>query len=1028
MLTYPLRHLVLIFVYLLSCFPSSGQISLSGYSITNYNSDNALPQNSINSIAFDKNGFLWLATRMGLVRFDGENFREYNTENTSALVNNEHFLPLTAPDPDKTLILPKDDSFHILTVSDDYQIETDSIHSGLLHSFNTSNCHLFDFTNIYKKQVLENKTGRYKELFAKLSSSKTLITISEKQAYLKVGKDCYFLDENAGSITVLPEITAHKDKLQFAVGNIFCYVDDDNHMYAYKEGVLQRKITTGNKLHQFFVQATMPGSDLEQASLKILRDPSHTFMIRKDSILTLQIVNNILDCEILVANSSITDIECMIYDEDYQTIYIGTITHGLYILKKQEFERLFLTGPKININYGEAQIELPGGRILTGAGIMNRGNKGNWVFPSTRTITRWALLKASDGTIWYSESDSLKRTDVDLHPSVTVSYLGESLTGIVERENKEIIYSTFHKLFRRNAKEETILLDHPGLLQNARIQTIREATAGNIWIGTAKGIFVYELSRRRLRKLSLLNMDVSIIDVAKDSSIWIGTYGQGFYKFYKNHFIRMPVDVRKHLLIAHCFMEDKRGYFWIPTDRGLFRVAKKELDDYASGTNTNVFYYYIDKSHGFTTNEFNGSSTPCGIETKDGRFSLPSIDGYVQFHPDSVHINLPDKAIFVDEVMADDKKIFLKDNLVQIQDFNRLVFEISSPYFGNRINLHLEYSIKELGGKWYPVNEDGRLIITKLAKGHYTLTIRRRDSDTHYKTIQLTILPYWYETAWFRWLTGCLVIGAFLSFFRVRYNSQVKRAELLEQKVAERTQELSITNKDLNLSKLHLSDSNRVKEKMISIILHDFRSPLRFLQLLARHIHGNFREVSEQELATLLLKFQTATTDLYDFAQEFLIWTNAQKEDFIINREKVALWEITNDIISLYSVGANINRNVFINLIPGNLTLTTDANLLKLIIRNLADNANKYTADGEIRIEAIQSDSNLQIIMTDTGQSMNKELIERILNNTYNPADANQGWGYKIITELLIRLGGILSIDTSTGQGNKITITFREDK
>lgn len=1034
MLTTPLRLLVLIFVYLLQCSLSQGQANPPAYSVTNYNSDNALPQNSINGMAFDKNGFLWLATRMGLVRFDGENFKEYSAENTSSLPIYEYFLPLTAPNPDKMLIMQKNDSFHILTVTDDYQIKTDSIHSGPLHPFNTSNSHLFSFTNIYKKQALENKTGRYKGLFAKLSSSKALITINEKQAYFKEGKDSYFLDENAGSITILPEIIEHKDKLQFAVGNIFCYVDDDNQLYAYKEGVLQKKITIGNKLHRFFVQAIMTYSDQEQASLKILRDPSHTFMIRKDSIMSLQIVNDILDCEILVANTSTKDIECVLYDEGYQTIYIGTVTNGLYILKRQEFERLFLTGTKANINYGEAQIELPGGRILTGAGIMNRGNKGNWTFPSTRNITRWALLKASDGAIWYSENDSLKRTDVDLHPSVTISYLGGSLTGIVERENKEIIYSTAHKLFIRNGKESTILLDHAGLLQNAAIQTIREVTPGNIWIATSKGLFAYELSRRRLRKLSFLNIDVTIIYVAKDSSIWIGTYGQGFYRIYKNRFIRMPMDVRKHLMTAHCFMEDKHGYFWIPTNRGLFRVAKKELDDYASGISTNVFYYYIDKSYGFSTNEFNACSTPCGIETMDGRFSLPSIDGYVQFNPDSVHINLPDKAIFVDEVTADDKKISLKDNVVQIQEFNQLVFEISSPYFGNRINLHLEYSIKELGGKWYPVNQDGRLIITKLAKGQYILTIRRRDSNTHYKTIRLNILPYWYETTWFRWLAGALMIGAFLSIFRVRYNSQVKRAELLEQKVAERTQELSmtvdelaITNIDLNQSKLHLSDSNRVKEKMISIILHDFRSPLRFLQLLARHIHGNFRNATEQELDTLLLKFQTATTDLYDFAQEFLVWTNAQKEDFMIARDKVKLWEITNDIISLYSVGANINRNVFINLIPEHLTLMTDTNLLKLIIRNLADNANKYTADGEIRIEAIQSESTLQIIMTDTGQPMNKDLVERILNNNYNPADASQGWGYKIITELLTRLGGILSIDTSAGQGNKITITFRED-
>src|SRR5690348_7966038 len=79
------RSILLSCVCLFHFLVAMGQAIPPEYTITNYNSDNALPQNSINDMAFDRNGFLWLETQMGIVRFDGRNFREYNMGNSPAL-------------------------------------------------------------------------------------------------------------------------------------------------------------------------------------------------------------------------------------------------------------------------------------------------------------------------------------------------------------------------------------------------------------------------------------------------------------------------------------------------------------------------------------------------------------------------------------------------------------------------------------------------------------------------------------------------------------------------------------------------------------------------------------------------------------------------------------------------------------------------------------------------------------------------------------------------------------------------------
>jgi signal transduction histidine kinase len=512
----------------------------------------------------------------------------------------------------------------------------------------------------------------------------------------------------------------------------------------------------------------------------------------------------------------------------------------------------------------------------------------------------------------------------------------------------------------------------------------------------------------------LQNASVRAIYKAQDGSIWIGTYGQGFYKYDKGSFVKMPADPGNNLATVLCFMEDKLGCFWLPTNKGLYRVVKQELDSYAAGNKKDVFYYYFDKSAGYTTNEFNGGCTPCGIVMQDGRFSLPSLDGLIQFRPDSIPVELPHSPVFIDRLSSEEKEVLPADRFEQRQDSGPLVFEIASPYFGNPANLHLEYSIPQLDNKWRQVNSDGRLVLTGLKKGRYTLIIRKQAGYNKYiyKQLSWTILPYWFETIWFWIIIAIVTISALVLIFLLLYDREVKRAAQLEQKVTERTEALTA--------------SNRVKEKMIAVVVHDLRSPIRFLHLLADHIYEINQKASRPEMTDLLLRFRNATHDLNEFTQDFMIWTNAQKEGFVIQHEKIVLQDIVEGIVSLYEPAAAIHNNSVRNIVPADITLLSDPNILKLIIRNLIDNANKYTKNGEIRIEAQEHYAAISITITDTGDSMEKELVTGILNKTY-PVDNNKnhGFGYKIILELLARINGKLDIDRPGESGNKITLTFQ---
>ena len=1011
-MAHRIKSLTLLLFFLLQFLLSKEQTSLPEFSVINYNSDNALPQNSIKGMAFDKNGFLWLATEMGLVRFDGRNFREYNMDNSPALLSNRCFLFGLAEGSGKVLIEQVANTHRILTVTADYQLEVDSLLSANPYEANRLNNRIFSFANIHKKWGGAAGPAEFQRLLKDLAYNGDLFTVNEKKAYERKDSVCYYLDESTAGIRLLPEISPSTPKLQFLVGDIFVSVDSRNHLYAYKEGRLQKNISASVRLQQILSQAGVAGPYPIQATFQAIRDTTHTFLVYKGNILLLHLRNGQLDVETLAAGTSIRDISCLIYDEGNRILYVGTATSGLYMLKKHQFGRLAFTSDNYAINSLYGQVELPDGRILTSSGVLDRHSPVNR--PSPGVYDLYSFLQSSDGYIWYSSYGSLRRTDTGLRTPVTVAFMGGWLSSILEADNKDILYSNSAELYQLRGKDVTLLLDHPVLPQGADIQVIREMSPGQLWIGTSAGLFSYDLVRGTLsRQPGLEGASVRTIYKASDGSIWIGTYGQGFYKYEKGRYLKMPMDPMNNLSTVHAFMEDTLGYFWLPTNKGLFRVAKKELDSYASGNPENVFYYYFDKSSGFSSNEFNGGCTPCGIVTRDGHFSLPSLDGLIQFDPSGIPVVAPDHPIFIDRMIMEGKKTAPSDHFEQDQDSGSLVFVVSSPYYGNPVNLHLEYSIKELDNKWHPVNNDGKLVLTGLHKGRYTLTIRKQESYARYsyKTAQWTILPYWYETIWFRLLAAAVTIGIIFFIFLLRYTRQVKRAEQLEEKVAERTQALR--------------ESNRVKEKMIAIILHDLRSPLRFLHMLAIHIYENYQKVSRPELDDMLLKFRNGTHDLYEFAQDFLVWTNTQKEGFVVRMQRIVLREIVGEIVSLYEPGADINNNIVFNLVPPAITLVSDTNILKLIIRNLADNANKYTVNGEIKIEAIQEAETVRITITDTGRSMTKDLIAQILTNTYQAENDSHGFGYKIILELLARIHGELAIDTPGSSGNRITLLFR---
>jgi signal transduction histidine kinase len=558
-----------------------------------------------------------------------------------------------------------------------------------------------------------------------------------------------------------------------------------------------------------------------------------------------------------------------------------------------------------------------------------------------------------------------------------------------------------------------------------------------IWIAKRTGLFLFHVKSGRIEEIKgLTGSYVRTLKLDDDGTLWVGTYGQGFYRYKNQHLVKFPADKNGYLLIAHCFMEDKNGFFWIPTNRGLFQIKKSDLNGYADGKAKAVYYQYYDKSNGFATNEFNGGCNPCGIRISDRSFVLPSLNGLVKFDPESIHPLLPSSPIFIDKISADSISYLPFRSFTLNPKFHQLVFEVSSVYYGNANNNNIEYYIRGFGDKWYPLNEDGKITITSLPHGDYELQLRKlagfgRDNYV-YKNISFAVAPEFFETTWFRLLVLLILIMLIWYGFRIRYNILKKQKLDLEKQVAERTAALQQSVQKLQQSENALYSTIQQKEKITSILIHDLKSPLRFLTLVSDHIHSQIDNGNKDELKKLTHDIKQSSRRISMFTDEFLSWLLAAKEDFTSAHEIVKLKTLADETKDFFEEIIAASQNILEVNIPDDLTVIGDERLLRVIVRNLIDNANKHTRRGRIQLEGLHVNNQVEIKVKDNGNGMSAEQLKSFSDLDGNTLGfslnvANQ-LGSRIIRNFIHKLGGTLTAESEVGKGTTITLIFKKSE
>ncbi len=237
--------------------------------------------------------------------------------------------------------------------------------------------------------------------------------------------------------------------------------------------------------------------------------------------------------------------------------------------------------------------------------------------------------------------------------------------------------------------------------------------------------------------------------------------------------------------------------------------------------------------------------------------------------------------------------------------------------------------------------------------------------------------------------------------------------------------------KVIEQQKQQLEQVNSNKDKLFSILSHDLRSPLNSLAAFMKLLKDHGQSLSHDEVQRLFLKFEEALDNTLRLADNLLTWARLQMGNHYFKVERLNLRELTYDSCRLYRNIAESKNIDVVCQIDDEISTMADRNQISFVIRNLINNAIKFTPPGgQVRVEAKKKNETLvQFTVADTGIGMSSEKIDSLFKaepqKTSTPGTAGEkgtGLGLMLSFEFLRLNGGRINVKSQPGAGTEFIL------
>ena len=178
-------------------------------------------------------------------------------------------------------------------------------------------------------------------------------------------------------------------------------------------------------------------------------------------------------------------------------------------------------------------------------------------------------------------------------------------------------------------------------LPGNEVVTLLESRDGAMWIGAYGGLA--RLKEGRITTYTaaqgLTGNRVRALHEDEEGTLWVGTYDEGLSRFKDGKFTNYRETDGLYNNGVFAILPDKLGSFWMSCNKGIYRVRRSELNDFADGKLNKITSTAFGKAEGMLNAECNGGRQPAGLVARDGKLWFPTQDGVAVIEPEAERFN-----------------------------------------------------------------------------------------------------------------------------------------------------------------------------------------------------------------------------------------------------------------------------------------------------------------------------------------------------------------------------------------------------
>jgi K+-sensing histidine kinase KdpD len=368
---------------------------------------------------------------------------------------------------------------------------------------------------------------------------------------------------------------------------------------------------------------------------------------------------------------------------------------------------------------------------------------------------------------------------------------------------------------------------------------------------------------------------------------------------------------------------------------------------------------------------------------------------YLQYK-DQEAIPYFEKAYALSKTVKDfDKKRDASSNMSVVEE-NRGNFKQALVY--RKESEQWKDSLNNQNKVWALADYEKKYAVAQKQKQISVLKVANKLKDTQRNTMFFSTLG----------LLLLLVGGVYL------YGQKVKNAKII------------LTQKE------KLDELNATKDQLFSIVSHDLRSSVNALKTSNTKLTNSLETKNYSELDQLLHQNSAIANGAYSLLDNLLHWALLQTKQLYFSKDSVHLYSIVQQIEYNYKPLLLDKSIAFENAVSKNSFIFVDLDSLKIVLRNLLDNAIKFSPENSaIRFYTVDTNTNFcQLVIQDSGLGMNQNTINELLEDNEllakksNSEIIGTGLGMQLCKQMIKKNGGTLAIESELNKGTKMILSF----